>query len=45
MTEPAAALPLAEWAIGPAALQRLTTKLADFTSKEPDDISQIDSFP
>ena len=45
MTEPAAALPLAEWVIGPAALQRVATKLADFTSKEPDDISQIDSFP
>ena len=44
MTDPAAALPLAEWVIGPAALQRITTKLADFTSKEPDNISQIDSY-
>mmetsp|Transcript_35328 Transcript_35328/g.113574 ORF Transcript_35328/g.113574 Transcript_35328/m.113574 type:complete len:162 (+) Transcript_35328:219-704(+) len=44
MTDPAAALPLAEWVITPAALQRIATRLADFASKEPDDIFQIDSY-
>jgi len=44
MTDPAAALPLAEWVITPAAFQRIAPKLAVFISKEPDDISQIDSY-
>ena len=36
MTEPAAALPLAEWVIGPATFQRIATRLADFIAKEPE---------